>query len=426
VVNYQKLSPGLSNSNALIVAVADNEAGELSVKSNVGTTEVRGVLLGAVVPANQGHRLLHVAAGPDPAANGDALVEALTDIELSAEQGWAVELEPGTYALTARGEVPAGTTLRGFSKELTEIVCSCVGGTTTNAVLLLGEGATLERLAIRHGPGSSADQLGLAASGAATLNSVLVELDAGGRAWGIDVLTTGPLSVADSTFQVAGEDARGIQAGSHLSEVFVERSSIRTTSDVASTFNHGINARGLLDFVDSRVEVTDSAATNIAFGIWMDEGTIVRSTVIVNDLAADSQARAIYAPELDGNVKILMSELEAVSITGAFGVFTSGTGVLRIDQSGILASSPSARGVRTNGAGMTVEVVDSRLIASDASTSGVAVWLSNAGDAVTVNGSVISGLASGDEVVDGGATVQCTLSQNLFGEVLDSLCAPVP
>jgi hypothetical protein len=55
VVNYQKLTPNLNNSNAIVVGVRqDREGRDITVKANGAATHVRGVALGYLAPAPAG------------------------------------------------------------------------------------------------------------------------------------------------------------------------------------------------------------------------------------------------------------------------------------------------------------------------------------------------------------------------------------
>jgi hypothetical protein len=95
VVNYQKLTPNLNNSNSVVVGVRqDTEGNDITVKANVGSVHVRGVALGYLTTASRSFWSLQGNAG----TTGSQFIGTTDNqpLNLRVNDQRALRLEPGT------------------------------------------------------------------------------------------------------------------------------------------------------------------------------------------------------------------------------------------------------------------------------------------------------------------------------------------
>ncbi|MGH2722701.1 MAG: hypothetical protein ACRDI0_00270 [Actinomycetota bacterium] len=94
VVNYQKLTPNLNNSNGVITGVRqDSEGNDITVRANVSGTHVRGVALGYLTNAESSAWLLGGNAGTDPATQFVGTTDD-TALNFRVNDARAFRLEP--------------------------------------------------------------------------------------------------------------------------------------------------------------------------------------------------------------------------------------------------------------------------------------------------------------------------------------------
>lgn len=301
-----------------------------------------------------------VRADGTPAENGQALRAALASLPAAASltDRAAVELTTGAFALSASPlVVPPGVTLRGAGRRATFM----------DGQVVLGDGGTLEDLAIfsASGAGPAAIQV---TGGGALVERVEAAWQNDVTAEALRVDSGGDVVVRDSSLTAAGSgagaDVRAVNASGLTRLVDTDVAGFSGSDEMRGVL---VGTGGILDMVGGKIEVDDNDTPGTTpVGLRLAGGG---STIRETDIEVFSGSQPVNGVEVATANSSLSGVTVRASSSGADTALEASSDVT-VETSELVATGTGDVGVETIGVTTDVRVGASRVSAPTTAAGG--------------------------------------------------------